>query len=205
MVQQLGAEEEFGVAIPVAPEITMDVKVEEIKDDDSERPKGKFLVKQLATKFETSPVDPQPPFEFGKANSGAFLLRRDNSQGAMNRPDTDRNRMTIPASGPVAVVVAKSSTAGSPRAIARSLDENAFVREFGSVKILDKFPGLINEEKPQLQENNQNSENINGTTRRSGGSDYAKPKSLNPPKKLPLLEGVTASVPAAVVQENNGK
>lgn len=180
-------------ALPLT-DLIVDVKVIQPSEvegaGEDERPKGKFLVKQLATKFETSPVDPQPPFDFGKGAAG-LLLRRDASSGAVNRPEVDRNRMTVPASGPG--VITKSGS--SPRAIAKSLDENAFVREFGSVKILDKFPNL-----EAQQENNQNSENINGT-RRSGGSDYAKPKSLNPPKKLPLLEGAATNVtPVSIVE-----
>lgn len=157
------------------PELTVEVKVEQQQqqEEDEMRPKGKFLVKQLATKFETSPVDPQPPFEFG-GKSAALMLRRDTSSGAVC------NRMTAPASGPVMVM----KNGSNPRAIARSLDENAFVREFGSVKI----PNIGDQ-----QENNQNSENVNGAARRSGGSDYAKPKSLNPPKKLPLLDNATVS------------
>lgn len=161
-------------------ELTTDIKVEQQQEDDERRPTGKFLVKQLATKFETSPVDPQPPFEFGGKSTALLLLRRDTSSGAVCKPELDRNRMTAPASGPVMII----KNGSSPRAIARSLDENAFVREFGSVKI----PNI-----GEQQENNQNSENVNGTARRSGGSDYAKPKSLNPPKKLPLLDNVSVS------------
>lgn len=181
----------------VTPEITLDGKVTaEVTEAEEEgaRPKGKFLVKQLATKFETSPVDPQPPFDFSKGSATGMVLRRDASCGAVNNRPSDR--MTTPASGPV---MAMKNTS-SPRAIARSLDENAFVREFGSVKILDKFPAATTGE---TQENNQNSENINGappmTARRSGASDYAKPKSLNPPKKLPVLEGGGVATAAAAV------
>lgn len=198
-IMQLHVADKELSTMTATPAVAVDVKVitetprvEEQEVEVEDRPKGKFLVKQLATKFETSPVDPQPPFDFSKGAAG-MLLRRDASSGAVNRPEVDRNRMTAPASGPVML-----KNASSPRSIARSLDENAFVREFGSVKILDNFPSIAGGGAAgDQQENNQNSENING--RRCGGSEYAKPKSLNPPKKLPLLEGgATVAVPPAV-------
>lgn len=58
--------------------------------------------------------------------------------------------------------------------ITRSLDENAFIREFGSAKKFEEFNKSINE--------------IADMANRRKSIDYSKPKSLNQPKKLPGLQ-----------------
>ncbi|XP_055540559.1 GTPase-activating protein CdGAPr isoform X2 [Wyeomyia smithii] len=120
-------------------------------------------VKQLATKFETSPVDSNPPFDFQQQS------RLNNNRGS---------------AGPVVTIRNKSAKDYQNLTnITRSLDENAFIREFGSARKLESFNKSI-QQIPEidiiLNENNPN---------RRKSLDFTRPKSLNPPKKLPSLVG----------------
>lgn len=101
-------------------------------------------VRKLANKFETSPIDVQPNFDFNNSPSrkSEVQLRKTN-----RNPDL--------------------------YTITRSLDENAFIREFGSAKKFEEFNKSINE--------------IADLANRRKSIDYSKPKSLNQPKKLPGL------------------
>lgn len=123
-------------------------------------------VKMLATKFETSPVDVNPPFDFHHQS------KINNNRGS---------------TGPVVTIRNKSAKDYQNLTnITRSLDENAFVREFGSARKLESFNKSI-QQIPEvdniLNENNPN---------RRKSLDFTRPKSLNPPKKLPTLvrEGI---------------
>lgn len=107
-------------------------------------------VRKLATKFETSPVDPQQPFDFTKS----------------------------PAHRKAEVQLRKNSRNAELYTITRSLDENAFIREFGSAKKFEEFNKSINE----IADLTSLSSNVSN---RRKSIDYSKPKSLNQPKKLP--------------------
>lgn len=115
-----------------------------------------FIVRQLANKFETSPVD-SAPFDFSKP--------------FVKKLDTNRNSPSI--------VNAKSKQLHKTAKITRSLDENAFEREFGSV---NKFEGVTRstQQIPQI-------DSMNGISRRMS-LEYIRPKTLNPPKRLPDLD-----------------
>ena len=107
-------------------------------------------VRKLATKFETSPVDGHPPFDFSKSPSH----RKPEVQ---MRKNSNRNAELY--------------------AITRSLDENAFIREFGSAKKFEEFNKSINEIADLT--------GLGNVLNRRKSIDYSKPKSLNQPKKLP--------------------
>lgn len=122
-----------------------------------------FTVKQLANKFETSPVDTQPPFDFSKPF-------------ARKNCDTNRSSANPPkAKNPQQQQLNKTNN------ITRSLDENAFVREFGSSRSNEK----VNRSTHQIPIVT-NILTENSPIRRSF-NDATKPKILNPPKRLPNL------------------
>lgn len=124
---------------------------------------GNFTVKQLANKFETSPIDSQPPFDFSKPF-------------ARKNCDTNRNSVNPPkAKNPQQQQLNKSNS------FTRSLDENAFVREFGSSRSNEK----VNRSTHQIPIVT-NILTENSPIRRSF-NDATKPKVLNPPKRLPNL------------------
>jgi Rho GTPase-activating protein 32 len=107
-------------------------------------------VRKLATKFETSPVDVQPSFDFNKS----------------------------PSHRKQEVQLRKGTRNADLCTITRSLDENAFIREFGSAKKFEEFNKSITEIADLT------SLSSNSSSRRKS-QDYSKPKSLNQPKKLP--------------------
>lgn len=113
-------------------------------------PTGLSNVRKLATKFETSPVDVKAPFDFTKSPSH----RKAEVQLRKNNRNADLYTIT------------------------RSLDENAFIREFGSAKKFEEFNKSINE----IADLTSLSSNVSN---RRKSIDYSKPKSLNQPKKLP--------------------
>lgn len=122
-----------------------------------------FTVKQLANKFETSPIDTQPPFDFSKPF-------------ARKNCDTNRSSANPPkAKNPQQQQLNKTNN------ITRSLDENAFVREFGSSRSNEK----VNRSTHQIPIVT-NILTENSPIRRSF-NDATKPKILNPPKRLPNL------------------
>lgn len=126
-------------------------------------PTNNISVKQLATKFETSPVDVNPPFDFQHQS------KLNNNRGS---------------AGPVVTIRNKSAKDYQNLTnITRSLDENAFVREFGSARKLENFNKSI-QQIPEID----NILNENNPNRRKS-LDFTRPKSLNPPKKLPSLAG----------------
>lgn len=122
-----------------------------------------FTVKQLANKFETSPIDAQPPFDFSKPF-------------ARKNCDTNRNTANPPkAKNPQQQQLNRTNN------FTRSLDENAFVREFGSSRSNEK----VNRSTHQIPIVT-NILTENSPIRRSM-NDATKPKILNPPKRLPGL------------------
>lgn len=120
-----------------------------------------FTVKQLANKFETSPIDAQPPFDFSKPF-------------ARKNCDTNRNSANPPKAKNL-----QQQHLNKTNSFTRSLDENAFVREFGSSRSNEK----VNRSTHQIPINILTE---NSPIRRSM-NDATKPKILNPPKRLPSL------------------
>lgn len=117
-----------------------------------------FTVKQLANKFETSPVEAMAPFDFSKPF-------------ARKNCDSNRNSISAPkAKNPQHLDKSNVFT--------RSLDENAFVREFGgrSSERVNKSTQQIPIVTNVLTEHSP--------IRRTSQSDAARPKSMNPSKVL---------------------
>lgn len=129
----------------------------EIRSQNDGSSSNKKSVRQLANKFETSPIEILPSFDFSQKGK---------REGNLPSPTTP-NRVKVP-------MISKDL---SPN-ITRSLDENAFVREFGSIRKSTVLAPV--EIKGVLIENN------NSSRRKSG--DNLKPKMLNQPKKLPGLK-----------------
>lgn len=129
---------------------------------ENSKPANRNSVKQLANKFETSPIDAQPPFDFSKPF-------------ARKNCDTNRNSANPPkAKNPQQQQLNRAN-------FTRSLDENAFVREFGSSRSNEK----VNRSTQQIPIVT-NILTENSPIRRSM-NDATKPKILNPPKRLPSL------------------
>ncbi|XP_030381124.1 GTPase-activating protein CdGAPr [Scaptodrosophila lebanonensis] len=124
----------------------------------SARKSPSFSVKELATKFESSPVEQLPNFDFSLRGGS---MKKPNE---LSLPPPPAQAAPLPAPKPVAL-----KKLNNTQKITRSLDENAFVREFGGKQLQDmaKLPEL-----PEL--NN-----------RRKSFDFTRPKTLNPPKRLP--------------------
>lgn len=124
-----------------------------------------FTVRQLATKFETSPVEVMPPFEFLKTN---IKLKPENRK--------------FPC-----VIRSNNAKQLNKTSITRSLDENAFIREFGSQPNINYIKNI-----KKIQEMvNQSNENL---TSRRKSLEFISPKNLNPPKRLPELIDVDKEI-----------
>ncbi|EDX05560.1 GD21733 [Drosophila simulans] len=114
-----------------------------------------FSVKELANKFESSPVEQLPNFDFSVRG------------GSMKKP----NELSVPKAMPAPVPLKKLNS--SAQKITRSLDENAFVREFGGKQLQD------------LSLSNKLPEVMSEINSRRKSFDFTRPKTLNPPKRLP--------------------
>lgn len=112
-----------------------------------------FSVKELANKFESSPVEQLPNFDFTQRG------------GSMKKP----NELCLPMVAATAPKPLKKLN--NAQKITRSLDENAFVREFGGKQLQDLNVCKL----PELPELNN----------RRKSFDFTRPKTLNPPKRLP--------------------
>lgn len=124
-----------------------------------------FTVRQLATKFETSPVEAMSPFEFFKTNIKL-------------KPEIRKSPC---------VIRANNSKQLNKTSITRSLDENAFIREFGSQPNIDYVKNI-----KKIQEIlNISNENISS---RRKSLEFISPKNLNPPKRLPELIDVEGEI-----------
>lgn len=121
-----------------------------------------FMVRQLANKFETSPVDQMQPFDFSKP----FSRKLDNNRNS-----------------PCFIKAKNNKQLHKSAKITRSLDENAFVREFGHTIKLD---GVVNKGSQQI-----GGDELDG---RRMSLDFIRPKSLNQPKRLPDLDDVEAEI-----------
>jgi len=129
-----------------------------------------FSVKELANKFESSPVEQLPSFDFSVRG------------GSMKKP----NELSVPKAMPAPVPLKKLNS--SAQKITRSLDENAFVREFGGKQLQDlsvsgKLPEVMSE--------------VNS---RRKSFDFTRPKTLNPPKRLPGM-----SITEEICQKRGGE
>lgn len=147
-------------------EVAMNVNETSAGGKENNKP-GNFIVRQLANKFETSPVDAMPPFDFSKP----FM-----------RKPCDNNRNT-----PCLVKVRNTQQLNKNSKFTRSLDENAFVREFGSKKQEDMNKSI------HLIPNVTNILTENSPGRRLL-SEQTRPKSLNPPKRLPHLTDIEKEI-----------
>lgn len=129
-------------------------------------------VRQMATRFETSPVDAQPPFDFVKQQRKSESYRNSvNGTRLKNAKESDNSYN-----------------------ITRSLDENAFIREFGSSRKYESFNRSISQiSENELKENSSRRKSV----------EYARPKSLNPPKKLPGLSDITDKHDNCKINDNN--
>ncbi|EDW13400.1 GTPase-activating protein CdGAPr [Drosophila mojavensis] len=144
-----------------------------------------FSVKELATKFESSPVEQLPNFDFSQRG------------GSMKKPN---NELSLP---PVAVppkpllmpVPLKKRNANAQK-ITRSLDENAFVREFGGKQLQDLT--ACNQQQQQQQQQPQLPMSELDNRRKS--FDFTRPKTLNPPKRLPGM-----SITEEICQKRNSE
>ncbi|XP_055712132.1 GTPase-activating protein CdGAPr isoform X3 [Phlebotomus papatasi] len=121
-----------------------------------EKKPNNYLVKQLATKFETSPVENLPPFDFSKRTKSPL-------KNHISKPLVETLKVT------------------------RSLDENAFIWEFGPTpKLTEKFRNRSSQQIPEIvpPENHQRRKSL----------EFTRPKSLNPPKKLPDLTSTNEEI-----------
>lgn len=117
-----------------------------------------FNVRQLANKFETtSPVEAQPAFDFSKPFA--------------RKVDSNRNSSFSNHSVKVATPKNNGHVLHETAKITRSLDENAFVREFGTKVDVAKSVHVIGPV-----------ETVDG---RRMSLEFTRPKTLNPPKRLP--------------------
>ena len=129
-----------------------------------------FLVKKLANRFETSPEDTMPPFDFSKP----YFRKLDN-----NKNSTCFVKKPTPVMTPVKTNKQQLHKSAN---MTRSLDENAFVREFGNTPL-------------KLENINRSIKQISVAAAAADAMDNRRmsleltpPKSLNPPKRLPNLE-----------------
>lgn len=119
-----------------------------------------FNVRQLANKFETSsPVEAQPAFDFSKP-----FARKVDSNRNSSFTGGQIAKTAAPKSGHILHGTAK---------ITRSLDENAFVREFGNKVDVAKSVQQIGPAVDSV---------VDG---RRMSLEFTKPKTLNQPKRLP--------------------
>ncbi|XP_013098750.2 GTPase-activating protein CdGAPr [Stomoxys calcitrans] len=156
------------------PEVELD-SLDSIKDQETEtiviaasttarRSPSNFSVKELATKFEVSPIEQMPAFDFSVNRSSM----KKTSNSSSTHPERSSKVNNKPQSPSCQQKLTKTQQ------ITRSLDENAFIREFGN-KNLQELNLKSSQQLPQLNEA--------GNRRKS--FDFTRPKTLNPPKRLP--------------------
>ncbi|XP_055851837.1 GTPase-activating protein CdGAPr [Episyrphus balteatus] len=128
---------------------------------DPRRSPSNFSVKQLATKFEVSPVEQQQAFDFNvkSAKKSDFPAAKSSPPQPPAKPSQNSS---------------SKQQLNKTNQITRSLDENAFVREFGPKRLEDIARSVHQMDK------------IEEATRRKS-FDFTRPKCLNPPKRLPGL------------------
>uniref|UniRef100_A0A182SFI8 Uncharacterized protein n=1 Tax=Anopheles maculatus TaxID=74869 RepID=A0A182SFI8_9DIPT len=203
----LDNEMEYRIEIPPKIELTVvSPKAKLMVADAPDAVETVVSVKQLATKFETSPVDVTPPFDFSGINRGQnhhFRSSLNNGNYGASERVTIRNKS---ANGN-AVTGGTKEDRSAFASFTRSLDENAFVREFGSGRgrlesgggfVVVGSTGDFNKSSQQIPAVEKNILNENNPNRRKSLelSLSARPRSMNQPKKLPPLG--TGGVPTGV-------
>ncbi|XP_073824051.1 GTPase-activating protein CdGAPr isoform X2 [Musca autumnalis] len=163
------------------PEVELD-SLDSIKDQETEtievaantarRSPSNFSVKELATKFEVSPVEQMPAFDFSGNRSS---LRKPNTLNTATHPERSSKSHHHHQQQQQQQTASLKQKLNKTQQITRSLDENAFIREFGSKN--------LQELKSSQQLNQQSAANEAGNRRKS--FDFTRPKTLNPPKRLP--------------------
>ena len=169
------------------PEVELD-SLDSIKEHESietiqitstaRRSPSNFSVKELANKFESSPVEQMPAFDFSTRHS---VRKSTHPQSLIQlQPQQPQpNLNTHPERG-LKHQQQQTSTASlkqklnKSQQITRSLDENAFIREFGN-KNLQELKIKSSQQLPELTEH----------CSRRKSFDFTRPKTLNPPKRLP--------------------
>ncbi|XP_053958607.1 GTPase-activating protein CdGAPr isoform X1 [Anastrepha ludens] len=169
-----------------------------IIENSARKSPSNFSVKELATKFESSPVEQLPAFDFSfrssikKHTSAVAELKASQSSLTSNAEQSAAKDASNPNN--------KQKLTKSQQ-ITRSLDENAFVREFGS-KHLQELSTRSSQQLPDLAE----------VSNRRKSFDFTRPKTLNPPKRLPgipiteeicLSKSEKATPPAALKPEKS--
>uniref|UniRef100_A0A182MTY1 GTPase-activating protein CdGAPr n=1 Tax=Anopheles culicifacies TaxID=139723 RepID=A0A182MTY1_9DIPT len=192
----LDNEMEYRIEIPPKIELTVSPKSKMVASAAPDAEETVVSVKQLATKFETSPVDVTPPFDFSGINRGHnhhFRSSLNNGNYGASERVTIRNKSATSNSGSGSVKDDRHAFAS----FTRSLDENAFVREFGSGRGRLEGGGAFvvvgsngfNKSSQQIPAVEKNILNENNPNRRKSLelSLSARPRSMNQPKKLPPL------------------
>jgi Rho GTPase-activating protein 32 len=160
---------------------TKDTEMEEYKVETTEKIETQavqaqnFSVRQLANKFETSPVEVPLAFDFNLSSKPVIVGSR---------------KSESPKIPPGSIRVGKQFKDSNN---SRSLDENAFIREFGGSKKFEHFNKSI-AQIPEIEKNQVDSCSPN---RRKS---IEMPKMLNPPKKLPELKSTTGESEACKQQ-----
>ncbi|XP_030079025.1 GTPase-activating protein CdGAPr isoform X2 [Drosophila hydei] len=142
-----------------------------------------FSVKELATKFESSPVDQLPNFDFSQR------------AGSMKKPNNELSLPPVVAPPkPLLMPVPLKNRNANAQKITRSLDENAFVREFGGKQLQDLTACK------QQQQQQQPQVPMSELDNRRKSFDFTRPKTLNPPKRLPGM-----SITEEICQKRNNE
>lgn len=151
------------------------------------RSPSNFSVKELANKFEASPVEQMPAFDFSTRHS---IRKSTPAQQQQQQPLPQPNLNTHPERGlkhhhrqqqqqQQSSKASLKQKLNKTQQITRSLDENAFIREFGN-KNLQELKIKSSQQLPELTE-----EHCSSSSSRRKSFDFTRPKTLNPPKRLP--------------------
>ncbi|XP_065357874.1 GTPase-activating protein CdGAPr isoform X2 [Calliphora vicina] len=171
------------------PEVELD-SLDSIKDQESEtievcnaarRSPSNFSVKELANKFESSPVEQMPAFDFSARSS----IRKSTPPQPNINTHPERHGKVPQSSSSLKQKLNKTQQ------ITRSLDENAFIREFGN-KNLQELHIKSSQQLPELSEHNN----------RRKSFDFTRPKTLNPPKRLPGMPITEEHFPSKTTEKS---
>lgn len=172
------------------PEVELD-SLDSIKDQESEsieicnaarRSPSNFSVKELANKFESSPVEQMPAFDFSVRSS----IRKITPPQPNINTHPERHAKATQNSSSLKQKLNKTQQ------ITRSLDENAFIREFGN-KNLQELKIKSTQQLPELSEQPHN---------RRKSFDFTRPKTLNPPKRLPGMPITEEHFPSKTTEKS---
>ncbi|KNC28909.1 GTPase-activating protein CdGAPr, partial [Lucilia cuprina] len=170
------------------PEVELD-SLDSIKDQETEtieicssarRSPSNFSVKELANKFESSPIEQMPAFDFSTRNS----IRKSTPPQPNINTHPERH-------GKVPQTSSLKQKLNKTQQITRSLDENAFIREFGN-KNLQELQIKSSQQLPELSESHN----------RRKSFDFTRPKTLNPPKRLPGMPITEEHFPSKTTEKS---